>query len=167
MDQASRWPRLPAARPTAGDILFILIPPPNRVNIKSVTAPAPNHPATEASAAPPDFFGHPRGLAILFATETWERFSYFGNAALALLYMVEYLLLPGQVEAVIGYGGVRSALEAVFGPLERSRSPLSFSASTRALPTPPRSSAGSSPTACSASAAPSSSADVLMASATS
>src|SRR4029453_7363121 len=29
-----------------------------------------------------DFLGHPGGLAVLFATESWERFSYFGNAAL-------------------------------------------------------------------------------------
>ena len=36
-----------------------------------------------------DFLGHPRGLAVLFATEAWERFSYFGNAALVVLYMVK------------------------------------------------------------------------------
>jgi POT family proton-dependent oligopeptide transporter len=29
-----------------------------------------------------DFLGHPKGLSYLFATEMWERFSYFGNAAL-------------------------------------------------------------------------------------
>ena len=34
-----------------------------------------------------DFLGHPPGLAVLFATESWERFSYFGNAALVVLYM--------------------------------------------------------------------------------
>jgi POT family proton-dependent oligopeptide transporter len=65
-----------------------------------------------------DFLGHPRGLAVLFATEMWERFSYFGNAALVVLYMVKYLLLPGQVETVIGYGAVKGALETVFGPLD-------------------------------------------------
>jgi proton-dependent oligopeptide transporter, POT family len=56
-----------------------------------------------------DFFGHPRGLAVLFATEAWERFSYFGNAALVVLYMTKYLLEPGRFEA---------ALELVFGRLE-------------------------------------------------
>src|SRR6478672_13724278 len=65
-----------------------------------------------------DFLGHPRGLAVLFTTEMWERFSYFGNAALVVLYMVKYLLLPGQVEAVIGYGAIKGALESVFGPLD-------------------------------------------------
>src|SRR5215471_13818855 len=65
-----------------------------------------------------DFLGHPRGLSYLFATEMWERFSYFGNTALIVLYMVQYLLRPGQVEAVLGYGAVKSALEFVFGPLD-------------------------------------------------
>jgi POT family proton-dependent oligopeptide transporter len=34
------------------------------------------------------FFGHPRGLATLFMTETWERFSFYGMRALLVLYMV-------------------------------------------------------------------------------
>ncbi|MGH9357413.1 MAG: peptide MFS transporter [Terriglobia bacterium] len=34
-----------------------------------------------------DFFGHPRGLATLFMTEFWERFSYYGMAALLILFM--------------------------------------------------------------------------------
>src|SRR5712691_214902 len=76
-----------------------------------------------ARAPPPamagDFLGHPKGLAVLFATEMWERFSYFGNAALVVLYMVKYLFEPGQVEAVIGYDAVKTALEFAFGPLER------------------------------------------------
>jgi POT family proton-dependent oligopeptide transporter len=33
------------------------------------------------------FFGHPRGLATLFFTEMWERFSYYGMRALLILYM--------------------------------------------------------------------------------
>ena len=65
-----------------------------------------------------DFLGHPRGLAVLFATETWERFSYFGNAALVVLYMVKYLLDPGRVETVLGFAAVKAALEFLFGKLE-------------------------------------------------
>ncbi len=34
-----------------------------------------------------DFFGHPRGLATLFFTELWERFSYYGMRALLVLFM--------------------------------------------------------------------------------
>jgi len=33
------------------------------------------------------FFGHPRGLATLFFTEFWERFSYYGMRAILLLFM--------------------------------------------------------------------------------
>jgi POT family proton-dependent oligopeptide transporter len=73
-------------------------------------------PTTRASAR--DFLGHPRGLAVLFATETWERFSYFGNAALVVLYMVKYLLEPGRVETVLGFGAVKAALEFLFGRLD-------------------------------------------------
>ena len=32
-------------------------------------------------------FGHPIGLYVLFLTEMWERFSYYGMRALLVLYM--------------------------------------------------------------------------------
>ena len=35
------------------------------------------------------FFGHPRGLATLFFTEMWERFSYYGMRALLILYLTD------------------------------------------------------------------------------
>ncbi|MBO1336629.1 peptide MFS transporter [Streptomyces sp. VRA16 Mangrove soil] len=34
------------------------------------------------------FFGHPRGLATLFMTEMWERFSFYGMKALLPLYLI-------------------------------------------------------------------------------
>ena len=37
------------------------------------------------------FFGHPRGLGLLFLTEMWERFSYYGMRALLVLYLVNKL----------------------------------------------------------------------------
>src|ERR1700704_266847 len=64
-----------------------------------------------------DLFGHPRGLTFLFATEMWERFSYYGMRALLVLYMVKYLLQPGHAETVIGLGALRGILESIFGPL--------------------------------------------------
>jgi len=64
-----------------------------------------------------ELFGHPKGLAFLFATEMWERFSYYGMRALLVLYMVKHLLQPGQAETVIGYGAIKAALEFIFGPL--------------------------------------------------
>jgi POT family proton-dependent oligopeptide transporter len=33
-------------------------------------------------------FGHPKGLGLLFVTEMWERFSYYGMRALLVLYLV-------------------------------------------------------------------------------
>ncbi|HKV32687.1 MAG TPA: peptide MFS transporter [Pyrinomonadaceae bacterium] len=35
----------------------------------------------------PDFAGHPRGLPVLFFTELWERFSYYGMRSILILYM--------------------------------------------------------------------------------
>jgi proton-dependent oligopeptide transporter, POT family len=40
------------------------------------------------------FLGHPRGLALLFIVEMWERFSYYGMRALLVLYMVHALGWP-------------------------------------------------------------------------
>ncbi len=36
-------------------------------------------------------FGHPRGLGLLFITEMWERFSYYGMRAILVLYLVNAL----------------------------------------------------------------------------
>jgi POT family proton-dependent oligopeptide transporter len=63
------------------------------------------------------FFGHPRGLLYLAFTEAWERFSYYGMAALLVLYMVNRLLLPGHVEHVAGFAAFRGIIEGAFGPL--------------------------------------------------
>jgi POT family proton-dependent oligopeptide transporter len=64
-----------------------------------------------------ELFGHPRALSFLFATEMWERFSYYGMRALLVLYMVKYLFAPHRAEAVIGLASFRAALETVFGAL--------------------------------------------------
>ncbi len=64
-----------------------------------------------------DIFGHPRGLAYLFATEMWERFSYYGMRALLVLYMVKFLLDPQRTGGVIGLTSFKTMLETIFGPL--------------------------------------------------
>jgi POT family proton-dependent oligopeptide transporter len=48
------------------------------------------------------FLGHPTGLGFLGFTEACERFSYYSMQTLLVLYMVNYLLLPGRIEKVIG-----------------------------------------------------------------
>jgi POT family proton-dependent oligopeptide transporter len=62
-------------------------------------------------------FGHPRGLAVLFGTEMWERLSYYGMRALLIGYLTKYLLLPGHVETVLFYAPVKAFFEALAGPL--------------------------------------------------
>ena len=44
------------------------------------------------------FFGHPKGLAVLFFAEMWERFSYYGMRALLVLYLTQHFLF-GDAEA--------------------------------------------------------------------
>ena len=63
--------------------------------------------------------GHPAGLFLLFFTEMWERFSYYGMRALLVLYMVNFLL-PGAINGTIhvaGFGALRTGIEAMFGPM--------------------------------------------------
>ena len=60
----------------------------------AVTA-APATPAAGFPTADTRFFGHPRGLATLFFTEMWERFSYYGMRALLILYMTAPLAAGG------------------------------------------------------------------------
>ena len=48
-------------------------------------------------------FGHPKGLYILFLTETWERFSYYGMRALLILYLTQSFLMT-DVSAFAIYG---------------------------------------------------------------
>lgn len=61
-------------------------------------------PALESS---PDrgrgWFGHPRGLTILFLTEMWSEFSFFGMRTLLVYYMTQQLLIP-QARSSLIYG---------------------------------------------------------------
>src|SRR5579863_2957325 len=64
-------------------------------------------------------FGHPAGLFLLFFTEMWERFSYYGMRTLLVLYMVDYLIKRAQNGSahVIGFAGLQHTIEGVYGPL--------------------------------------------------
>jgi POT family proton-dependent oligopeptide transporter len=48
------------------------------------------------------FLGHPKGLGFLGFTEGCERFSYYSMQTLLVLYMVNYLLVPGRMAKVVG-----------------------------------------------------------------
>lgn len=53
--------------------------------------------ATGHRSAPKDrgFFGHPLGLATLFGTELWERFSYYGMRAILLYFVTDAVAAGG------------------------------------------------------------------------
>jgi proton-dependent oligopeptide transporter, POT family len=61
------------------------------------------HTLKAMSANPQTWFGQPRGLTILFLTEMWEIFSYYGMRALLVYYMTKQLLI-GQEKASLIYG---------------------------------------------------------------
>lgn len=71
--------------------------------------------STEATTRRGDLFGHPRGLTFLFTTEMWERFSYYGMRAILVLYLTNYLLLPGPSEHVLGYHAIKGFFESLLG----------------------------------------------------
>lgn len=63
------------------------------------------------------FLGHPPGLAILFGTEMWERFCYYGMRALLTLYMVDFLFVGQEPSRVLGYTAARHFYEWFSFPL--------------------------------------------------
>ena len=65
------------------------------------------------------WFGHPRGLAVLFIVEMWERTSYYGMRSLLVLYMVDHLFVrPDVGAAVLGFDTLKGVLTSAFGPLQ-------------------------------------------------
>ncbi|MGW1077721.1 peptide MFS transporter [Streptomyces sp. NPDC002537] len=54
----------------------------------SLTKGASSQETSPAAGSEKTFLGHPRGLAILFMTEMWERFSYYGMRALLVVYLI-------------------------------------------------------------------------------
>jgi POT family proton-dependent oligopeptide transporter len=55
------------------------------------------------SDTPTTLWGHPKGLYVLFFTEMWERFSYYGMRALLMLYMIHGLHMSSRASANV-YG---------------------------------------------------------------
>ncbi|MBC1475696.1 peptide MFS transporter [Listeria grandensis] len=59
------------------------------------------------------FFGHPRGLATLFFTEFWERFSYYGMRAILIYYMY-----TAVVDGGLGFSqATATAIMSIYGSL--------------------------------------------------
>jgi proton-dependent oligopeptide transporter, POT family len=51
-----------------------------------------------------EMFGHPKGLSLLFATEMWERFNFYGMRALLTLFLVHALAFKESDSSLI-FGG--------------------------------------------------------------
>ena len=63
-------------------------------------------PTSAGSSSDPisrEVLGHPVGLYVLFFTEMWERFSYYGMRALLIFYLTRYLAMTDQAAGGI-YG---------------------------------------------------------------
>ena len=63
-----------------------------------------------------DLLGHPKGLFVCFATEMWERFSYYGMRALLILYLTKHWEFSDATSYLI-YGAYTSLvyIMPVFG----------------------------------------------------
>lgn len=48
-----------------------------------------------------EVLGHPKGLFVLFMTEMWERFSYYGMRALLMLYLTKHFLFGDKQSGLI------------------------------------------------------------------
>ena len=89
----SRRPDLPARRPEA-----------RRATIATARSGAGDDvwgserrsPHERRAPEPSNWFGQPRGLTILFLTNMWEQFSYYGMRALLVYYMTKQLLIAQE-----------------------------------------------------------------------
>ena len=63
-------------------------------------------PTLDATQSDTSFFGHPRGLATLFFTEMWERFSYYGMRAILILFMTASVAKGGLGFPVVKAGAI-------------------------------------------------------------
>ena len=72
---------------------------------------------TQSSISQKTIFGHPAGLFVLFFTEMWERFSFYGMKALLIFYLTKYLLFTDNAGNLLigGYAALVYAIPVVGG----------------------------------------------------
>ena len=77
---------------------------------------ASTSPAAESGE---EWLGHPRGLFVCFATEMWERFSFYGMKYLLLLYLTKYHLFTDNMglDVLGGYAALVYAMPVIGGLL--------------------------------------------------
>ena len=66
-----------------------------------------------------EILGHPKGLFVCFATEMWERFSFYGMKFLLLLYLTKYHLYTDSMSLDVlgGYAAMVYAMPVIGGLL--------------------------------------------------
>ncbi|NNJ71918.1 MAG: MFS transporter, partial [Enterobacterales bacterium] len=66
-----------------------------------------------------NLWGHPKGLYVCFATELWERFSFYGMKYLLLLYLTKYHLFSDSMglDVLGAFAGLVYALPVIGGLL--------------------------------------------------
>ncbi|MEM9839735.1 MAG: peptide MFS transporter [Pseudomonadota bacterium] len=89
---------------------------------------AANPAGSETDAVLPDltedrsFLGHPKGLAVLFFAEMWERFSFYGMRSLLTLYLVQHFLFSqDKAQGIYAAYGSLVYLTPVIGGLIADR----------------------------------------------
>jgi len=72
-----------------------------------------------AESAEKTILGHPRGLVILFLTEMWERFSYYGMRGLLIIYLTQHFLMSDESSSVLygAYGALVYVMTIIGGSL--------------------------------------------------
>lgn len=88
-------------------------------------------PSDERDPADTAFFGHPKGLGYIFATEVGLAFGYYGVVTILTLYMTQQLFTPGHVENIFGFGAYRDSMQSAFGKM----TPLALASQTFGLVT--------------------------------
>jgi proton-dependent oligopeptide transporter, POT family len=79
-------------------------------------------PASASAADDKAFFGHPKGLAVLFFTEMWERFSFYGMRAMLTVYLIQHFLIgPKEAQGIYAAYGSLVYLMPVIGGLIADR----------------------------------------------
>ena len=76
-------------------------------------------PTANIDAPADEWLGHPKGLFVCFATEMWERFSFYGMKYLLLLYLTKYHLFTDSMglDVLGGYAALVYAMPVIGGLL--------------------------------------------------
>src|SRR5690606_7715731 len=77
-----------------------------------VTDAPSNASAVDTVTADTSFFAHPKGRAILFLTEMWERSSYDGMRGLLVIYLTQHFLFSDERSTLI-YGAYTALVYVV------------------------------------------------------